>query len=92
MNEEDLVLTIMSTRKTRKFTVVSYQNVRDHDEIIHRVNINGVKIDLVTEILEAKFGGRATVDSLLTLARHISKKINIRIDRLANRNKQALLC
>lgn len=87
-----MVQTLVSTRKIRKFTLVSDQNMRDHDEIQLRLENNGVKIDLVTEILENKYGGRVTVECLLTLARHMSKKINIRIDRLANRNRSAMLC
>lgn len=92
MTEEEMVYDLLSTRKMRKFTVVSLQNMKDHDEILFRMRACGVQIDLVTEILECKNGGRVTVEHLLSFARKLSKKIGVRLDRLANRNRNALLC
>lgn len=92
MLAEEMVYDLLSTRKMRKFTVVSLQNMKDHDEILLRMQVCGVQIDLVTEILESKNGGRVTVEHLLSFARKLSKKLGIRLDRLANRNRNALLC
>lgn len=83
---------LLSTRKMRKFRSVSYQNSRDHMEIVSRLQSNGVKIDLVTEILEMAYGGHFTVEALLNFARNLAKVNQIKIDRLAYRNRSALLC
>lgn len=49
-------------------------------------------MDLVTAYLENMFGHHLTTMFLLDLAADLEKKINIEVDRLARRNRQALLC
>ena len=92
MIKQQIISDIITTRKTRKIRLISEQSVKDHEELQTRMDMNGVKIDLVAAILEHMYGGRFTVEELLCLARKISKKINLKIDRLAHRNRSGLLC
>lgn len=92
MLHEDVVNDLLESRKFGKYTYSSIKNEKDHIAIMNRIQRNGVKLDLVTEILENVYGGRFKVDELLKFARQLAKKINTRVDRLANRNRSALLC
>ncbi|EAY14791.1 hypothetical protein TVAG_219730 [Trichomonas vaginalis G3] len=92
MSYNQLVQDLIATRKVRKFKSASHQNAKDHNEIMKRVNTNGVKIDLVMEILKNVYGGRVTVEALLNFAKSLAIKIHKRLDRLALRNRNALLC
>ncbi|EAX80190.1 hypothetical protein TVAG_285360 [Trichomonas vaginalis G3] len=83
---------VLSTRKLRKFTMVSQQNLKDHDEMLMRIQNNGVKMDLVQAILESQFNGKVTIDTLLIFANLMAKKHGLFLDRLARRNKTALIC
>lgn len=88
----DYVNDIISTRKHRKFTYVSPQNLKDHDDTLNRIKLNGVKMDLVSAIIERQFGRHVTIETLLMIAQNLSKEQGIKIDRLAKRNRSALLC
>ncbi|EAX84810.1 hypothetical protein TVAG_291120 [Trichomonas vaginalis G3] len=83
---------ILSTRKMRKFRCVSPQNMKDHDDILQRINQNGIKMDLVTAIIESSYGGHITIEPLLSFANKMAKKYGLNLDRLAKRNRSALLC
>lgn len=83
---------IISTRKMRKFRCVSPQNLKDHDDVVQRIQNIGVKMDLVTAIIESKYGGRITIEPLLSFAMLMTKKLGLNLDRLAKRNRSALLC
>lgn len=61
-------------------------------QVRSRVKNNGVKVEIVLEILECVLRGRCTVSHLLKFARLIAKKLNIRVDTLANRSRAALIC
>lgn len=92
MQTMQYVYDILTTRKFRKFTQVSQQNQKDHEDMLARIKLNGVKMDLVTAIIESKFDSRVTIDTLLIFANLMAKKHGLIVDRLARRNKTALLC
>lgn len=79
--------------KTDRHTdaVASYA-YQDSDEMAKRIQNNLHNIDFVTVMLESHYGARLTVDQLRMFARRLSKRIKVNIDRLANRNRIALLC
>lgn len=92
MISNNLVYDLISTRKFRKLNSTNSKNLKDHTEIARRLNMSGIKIDLITEILETKYGGKFKLEDLLRFACDTSQKININVDRLAKRNRGALLC
>lgn len=92
MLEQKLVKDLVTTRKMRKFSSASIASQNDHHQIMMRIEKNGIKIDLISEILENIYGGKFKAEELLKFARKIGKEISVRVDRLANRNKTALLC
>lgn len=92
MNASKIIDDIISTRKIRKIKYVSSKQMTDNQKILNRLRSNGIKYDLVIEMLESNYGGKFTINSLLMFIKSISSKINKRIDRLAYRNKSALIC
>ena len=52
MIKQQIISDIITTRKTRKIRLISEQSVKDHEELQTRMDMNGVKIDLVAAILE----------------------------------------
>lgn len=66
--------------------------MRDQDKIMKRVQINGIKIDFVTTYINRYFKTRLAHTTLLALAKAISERIDIKLDRLAKRYKSALMC
>ncbi|EAX95265.1 hypothetical protein TVAG_149850 [Trichomonas vaginalis G3] len=88
----DYVQEIISSRKVRKINSKSDRNLRDHDMITERVHNNGIKIDFVSEYIDRKFGLHVTTAPLLAFAAEMSNKYCIKLDRLAKRNRDALLC
>lgn len=87
-----LIIDLMTTRKSRKLRLLSKKSLKDHSLIEQRMQINGVKIDYVGAVLESIYGRRYTVEDMLCLARKIAKLNKFKIDRLAHRNRDALLC
>ncbi|EAX99405.1 hypothetical protein TVAG_043130 [Trichomonas vaginalis G3] len=88
----DYIKDILSTRKLRKFNCETMNNLKDHNDIRSRIRTNGIKFDLVNEIIKSKLGGHATTTILMKLADKFSHELKIRVDRLAKRNKNALIC
>lgn len=83
---------IISTRKPRRYNFTTKKSLRDHKKISLRVMKTGVKMDLVSECLDRANGSKVTYSNLLNFADKLSKKLWIKLDRLAKRNKDALLC
>lgn len=92
MSEESFVNDLLNTRKIRKKRSISRKSYKDRNQINARIQNNGVKIDLVTEILETIYGGHFTVGTLLKYAQFVAHKNKIKIDRLAYRSRDALIC
>lgn len=87
-----LVKDIIRARAKNKYPRTTLQSIRDHKMLTQRIKKLGIKFDYVTAYLEHIHGIHNTVCQLLTQASIYSEIINIKIDRLAKRNKQALLC
>lgn len=83
---------ILATRKLRKFRTVSEKNIKDHEDVMVRIYNNWVRLDLVTKIIEINYGGKVRLETLLEFAIYLTKLLNIKLDRLAKRNRSALLC
>ncbi|EAX91245.1 hypothetical protein TVAG_162670 [Trichomonas vaginalis G3] len=62
------------------------------DELEERFKKNEFKLDLVISILESHYGDKLTVEQLRIFASRLSKRIHAKIDRMANRNRTAILC
>lgn len=92
MIEDKFVADILTTRKIRKKKNISEQSIKDSYETEIRMEKNGVKIDLVEAVLENIYGKKYTVEQIRVLAMGIARKISKKLDRLAHRNKNALLC
>ena len=60
--------------------------------MLMRIRNNGIKMDLVQAVIEKQFNGKVTIDTLLIFANLMAKKHGLVVDRLAKRNKTALLC
>lgn len=68
------------------------QSIRDHERIHIRISKLGSKVTIVSAYLEGIYGQKITFSLLLTYANDISRKLNIRLDRLARRYRQGILC
>lgn len=86
--EEDII----RSRAVNKHKRRTPQSIRDHHYLQRRIKDVGIKMDLVSEYLCKMFGDHVTALYLLAIAMSISEKIETRVDRLARRNKSALMC
>lgn len=68
------------------------QSARDFESIQKRIRSNSDKLEYVSSYIDRYFGTHVTSAILLSLARIIVENYNIKIDRLAKRNRSALLC
>lgn len=91
MNSSNIYDTI-KTKRFRDFSDIIFANIKDQEAIEDRIIRNEPLIDTVINCLESHYGSKLTVDQLRIYARCASKIINKKIDRLANRNRMALLC
>lgn len=83
---------IINTRRLRKYKNRSEKCMRDHEQIFQRIRLNGIKMDFVSAYIDREIGYRVTYLSLLSFAMWLTKRLDIKIDRLAKRNRNALLC
>lgn len=83
---------IMATRPPDKYKRNSQQSIRDHEKIVRRMKSVGVLPDFILAYLEKTYNKHLTTASLLMLANTAVYSLNLPIDRLAKRNRQALLC
>ncbi|EAX96331.1 hypothetical protein TVAG_148330 [Trichomonas vaginalis G3] len=89
---KDYVQIILATRKLNKHKRSSSQSLRDHDRILKRLQSNSIMPDYVCAYLEKTLKKHVTLASLLSIARPIVNDLNLKMDRLAKRNRDALLC
>ncbi|EAX91285.1 hypothetical protein TVAG_251290 [Trichomonas vaginalis G3] len=82
---------ILMTRKTRKYKEFT-KNIEDRKLTMERMQILGIKLDYVTAFIDREYGWHVTFAHLLQLAEVLHKKLDIQLDRLAKRNRSALLC
>lgn len=68
------------------------QSVRDYEQLKYRWTCLGSKVELVSDYLKGLYGHNVTAVTLLSGADKLEKMIGIQVDRLARRNRQALLC
>lgn len=83
---------IIETRTVNKHFRTTSKSIRDYERLKKRIKKIGIKMDLVSAYFENIFGGHVTTLFLLNLAADLEKKIHVEVDRLARRNRQALLC
>lgn len=83
---------ILTTRAVNKHKRKTPQSIRDYEKIKQRITDVGIKMDIVSAYLDHLFGSHVTALSLLKNANHYAKKIGIQVDRLAKRNRSAMLC
>ena len=77
----------MGKRKT-----LTSQTQKDQEMTVIRLKQNEAKIGKVTEILESLLGQRVQKKVLLEVAKEVSKKTRITLDRLAKRSRDCLIC
>lgn len=68
------------------------QTIRDYQKIQMRIKNNGAKVEKVSQFIDKYFGTHVTIAILTSLAKIIMGKYALRLDRLARRNRSALLC
>ncbi|EAX85371.1 hypothetical protein TVAG_151160 [Trichomonas vaginalis G3] len=65
---------------------------RDYEKIQRRIKFNGEKVEYVASYIDRYFGSHVTSMMLISIANVIIEKHKIKLDRLARRNRSALLC
>ncbi|KAI5507966.1 hypothetical protein TVAGG3_0681770 [Trichomonas vaginalis G3] len=83
---------LLKTRKIRKNVCRTKQTIRDRKSIDDRLTLNGIKVDYVDAYLCKLAGCHVTIDPLLEFAYDMSYQFRLKLDRLAKRNRTALLC
>ncbi|EAY03467.1 hypothetical protein TVAG_412710 [Trichomonas vaginalis G3] len=68
------------------------QSQKDYDDVQKRIVRTGVQMGHVSRYIEKIFGCYVTSSFLINIAAIVSTKNNIKIDKLARRNRSALLC
>lgn len=81
-----------SSNTIRSYKQKMSQSMRDQEKIIRRVQLNGLKIDFVAAYIDRYFKTHLTYSPLLALAKKITECSSVKLDRLAKRNRSALLC
>lgn len=89
---EKLEHDIIRSRTTNKHKRKTAQSIRDYEEVKKRVFETGIKMDLISEYLDKVFGVHVTALSLVDNACKLSQQLGLRVDRLAKRNRSAMLC
>lgn len=82
---------ILHTRKIRKLKD-NAKNVKDRSSVESRMKKLGIKIDYVSAFIDREFGRHVTFSYLLIIADILERKLDLHLDRLAKRNRSALLC
>lgn len=85
-------MTMNAVRKTCPKRKKTIQSIRDNDMIQKRIRSTGNQIQYINDYVDKYFGTHVTSEILMTLARIAIEKFNLQIDRLAKRNRTALLC
>lgn len=88
MKETTVYIQKKSSTKRKR----TLQSIRDNDLIQKRVVNTGSKLQYVTEYIDRYFRTHVTSEILMSLAKIAIEKHNLQIDRLAKRNRTALLC
>lgn len=68
------------------------QSIRDNERTLARLKKNGFKIEYVTAYIDRQFGTHVSSANLLTFAHELCEKLSLKLDRIAKRNKNALIC
>ncbi|EAX99603.1 hypothetical protein TVAG_427670 [Trichomonas vaginalis G3] len=92
MFDPKLIKDIIQTRSVNKHKRKTSQSKRDYEKIKNRISQAGIQMDYVAAYLEKLYGDHMTVTNLLSLATKIAQKLDLNIDRLAKRNRSALIC
>lgn len=83
---------ILTPRLIKESKRTTAQSIRDNEKIMKRIETAGVKLQYVANYIVNIFGQNVTAYALLKQANRLSEYLNIPIDRLATRNRQALFC
>ncbi|EAY20457.1 hypothetical protein TVAG_110700 [Trichomonas vaginalis G3] len=68
------------------------QSIRDYEKVQKRMKDNGSKVDQVSTFIDKYFGTHVTIAILTSLAKIVMGRYALKLDRLARRNRSALLC
>ena len=68
------------------------QALRDYQKIQSRVSQKGLMVDIVKAYFEKIMGKKVRASFILSVAQILSSTFQIKLDRLAKRNRTALLC
>lgn len=83
---------IIKARSMNKHRRTTSQSIRDYEQLQSRISKLGIKMDYVSAYLDYIYGTHVTVFMLLPWAEEMERKLNVEVDRLARRSKQALIC
>lgn len=83
---------LMKTRKTNRYTCRTKQTKRDRKIIDQRRKKHGLQVDFVDAYLSKLAGCHIKTRCMLEVAHLASGILNIKVDRLAKRNRTAMLC
>lgn len=83
---------IIETRMIHKYKRTTAQSVRDHSRVLERIDKNGIKVDYVGAYIDKLFGRHIKCAILLEYATRIANTMHLKLDRLAKRNRNALVC
>ena len=92
MNDMRLINDILRTRARNNYPRTTEQSIKDHETLLKRIDRLGIKLNYVSAYLDKINCFHQTTNHLLSEATKYAAIINIKIDRLAKRNRQALLC
>lgn len=68
------------------------QTIRDYQKVQNRIKSIGPKVNNVSIFIDKYFGTHVTIAILMSLAKIIMSRHQLSLDRLAKRNRSALLC
>ncbi|EAX73712.1 hypothetical protein TVAG_332230 [Trichomonas vaginalis G3] len=68
------------------------QSQRDYEKIQKRIVNMGSKVDFVNSYVDKFFGTHVNIEILTSIAKIVEQKYHVPLDRLAKRNRKAMLC
>ncbi|EAX92297.1 hypothetical protein TVAG_108140 [Trichomonas vaginalis G3] len=68
------------------------QSQRDYEKIQKRIVNMGSKVDFVNSYVDKSFGTHVNIEILTSIAKIVEQKYHVPLDRLAKRNRKAMLC
>lgn len=83
---------VIVIQRVGKRNTVSTRTLEEQTITNRRIKACGERLEIVTRYIESKFGAKSNFTHIKKIASYIAESLNIKIDRVSKRKKEAMLC